>query len=72
MTKKKAFPLCYNEIIDRWMIDDYGLHCGDCFSIKIYGKWEPVRIEMTRAGEWYLDYDDYMIFGFNGRLATFD
>lgn len=55
MTKKKAFPLRYNEIINRWMIDDYGLHCGDCFSIKIYGKWEPVRIEMTRAGEWYLD-----------------
>lgn len=35
------------------LLDYYGgLHCGECFDVKINGDWVPVRIEM--ADDWYL------------------
>lgn len=29
-----------------------GLHCGECFEVKINNTWVPVRIEM--GDDWYL------------------
>ncbi len=29
-----------------------GLHCGECFDVKVKDAWVPVRIEMDE--EWYL------------------
>ena len=29
-----------------------GLHCGDCFDVKVRDVWIPVRIEMDE--NWYL------------------
>ena len=29
-----------------------GLHCGDCFDVKVRDVWIPVRIEMDE--DWYL------------------
>lgn len=29
-----------------------GLHCGDCFEVKVRDIWVPVRIEME--DDWYL------------------
>ena len=29
-----------------------GLHCGQCFDVKLGGKWIPTRIEMGE--DWYL------------------
>lgn len=29
-----------------------GLHCGECFDVKVKDAWVPVRIEM--ADDWYL------------------
>ncbi|MDY5026094.1 MAG: DUF5348 domain-containing protein, partial [Oliverpabstia sp.] len=29
-----------------------GLHCGECFEVKINDVWVPVRIEMDE--DWYL------------------
>ena len=33
-------------------LEDGGLHCGDCFDLKVDNAWVPVRIEM--GDEWYL------------------
>ena len=50
--------LFYDAEIGRYDIcfglDSYygGLHCGDCFEVKIEGIWIPVRIEME--DKWYL------------------
>ena len=29
-----------------------GLHCGECFEVKVNNTWVPVRIEM--GDDWYL------------------
>lgn len=29
-----------------------GLHCGECFDVKVKDAWIPVRIEMDE--DWYL------------------
>lgn len=31
-----------------------GLHCGECFEVKMKGRWVPTRIEMDRERNWYL------------------
>ncbi len=31
-----------------------GLHCGECFDVKVKDAWIPVRIEMDKDKEWYL------------------
>ena len=38
----------------RFGLEEYygGLHCGECFDVKVEGKWIPVRIEMDE--DWYL------------------
>lgn len=38
----------------RFGLESYygGLHCGECFDVKVQGRWVPVRIEMEE--EWYL------------------
>ena len=38
----------------RFDLADYygGLHCGECFDVKIGNKWVPTRIEMGE--DWYL------------------
>ena len=53
---KKGY-LKFNEVTGRyhfWLADprgcyypEYPLHCGDCFEVKIKGKWKPTRIEAS-------------------------
>jgi len=32
-----------------------GLHCGECFEVKVSGIWEPTRIEYCHESkDWYL------------------
>jgi len=43
----------------RYAIGDRELHCGDCFQIKLDGKWRDVRIEHSSRikpphSGWYL------------------
>lgn len=41
----------------RFGVKDFygGLHCGQCFDVKILSKWQPVRIEYSWDDEdWYL------------------
>jgi len=41
----------------RFGLEEYygGLHCGDCFAIKVKNAWIPVRIEFDwEKEEWYL------------------
>ena len=34
---------------------DYGgIHCGECFEVKVRGVWVPTRVEMGCEREWYL------------------
>ena len=40
--------LTYNEETERY--NDF--HCGECFKIKVNGKWKEVRIELST--KWYL------------------
>ena len=50
-TFKNAGKMC---IRDRFGIESYygGLHCGECFDVKVKDAWIPVRIEMDE--DWYL------------------
>lgn len=56
---EKTGRLIYDFIQDRYDIyyggEDYhgGLHCGDCFQVKINNVWKDTRIEMNKDG-WYL------------------
>ena len=56
--RKQEGVLVYNYESDRYDIrfslTDYygGLHCGQCFDVKIKNNWFPVRIEMGE--DWYL------------------
>ena len=51
----------YSSIAIHWLPEDIrfgiesyygGLHCGDCFDVKVRDVWIPVRIEMDE--NWYL------------------
>lgn len=52
--------LIYNENVRRFDIrfdlERYygGLHCGECFEVKMKGRWVPTRIEMDGERNWYL------------------
>ena len=56
--QKKEGALWYDKTIGRYDIrfgvnEFYGgLYCGECFDVKVEGKWIPVRIEMDE--DWYL------------------
>ena len=56
--KKREGALWYDKESGRYDIrfglEEYygGLHCGECFDVKVEGKWIPVRIEMEE--DWYL------------------
>ena len=55
--KKREGALWYDKESGRYDIrfglEEYygGLHCGECFDVKVEGKWIPVRIEMDE--DWY-------------------
>lgn len=57
---KKNGALVYDERTERFDIrfgleEHYGgLHCGDCFDVKINGEWKSTRIEMAFDEGWYL------------------
>jgi hypothetical protein len=41
----------------RFGLEEYygGLHCGDCFNVKINKEWVPTRIELRWSNKaWYL------------------
>ena len=56
--KKREGALWYDKESGRYDIrfglEEYygGLHCGECFDVKVEGNWIPVRIEMDE--DWYL------------------
>ena len=58
MSEKREGNLFYDKESGRYDIrfgmESYygGLHCGECFEVKINDVWEPVRIEMDE--DWYL------------------
>lgn len=39
-----------------------GLHCGDCFKIKVNGKWKNVSIESNNKGWYVIDEDDFFCY----------
>lgn len=43
----KEYALRYDAEIDRLVIGDYGLHCGDTLEIKINDTWVPTRVEAS-------------------------
>lgn len=52
MSEKRIGTLIYDPSMGRYDIrfgiESYygGLHCGDCFDVKVRDVWIPVRIEM--------------------------
>lgn len=58
MSEKREGNLFYDKESGRYDIrfgmESYygGLHCGECFEVKINDVWMPVRIEMDE--DWYL------------------
>ena len=38
----------------RFDVESYygGLHCGECFEVKVKDTWIPVRIEMDTSAQW--------------------
>ena len=44
----------WEDLISGLGIESYygGLHCGECFDVKVKDAWIPVRIEMDE--DWYL------------------
>lgn len=58
MSEKREGALFYDKESGRYDIrfglDSFygGLHCGDCFDLKVDNAWVPARIEM--GDEWYL------------------
>lgn len=54
----KQGALIFDELTDRYDIRfdlaAYygGLHCGECFDVRVGGKWKPTRIEYGE--NWYL------------------
>ena len=58
MSEKRRGTLIYDPSMERFDIrfgiESYygGLHCGECFDVKVKDAWIPVRIEMDE--DWYL------------------
>ena len=58
MSEKRIGTLIYDPSMGRYDIrfgiESYygGLHCGECFDVKVRDVWIPVRIEMDE--DWYL------------------
>ncbi len=59
MSEKREGNLFYDKEVT-FMISDLemesyygGLHCGECFEVKINDVWVPVRIEMDEDGIWW-------------------
>ena len=58
MSEKREGNLFYDKESGRYDIrfgmESYygGLHCGECFEVKMNDVWVPVRIEMDE--DWYL------------------
>ena len=58
MSTMREGNLFYDRACDRYNIrfglaSFYGgLHCGECFDVRVKDAWIPVRIEM--ADDWYL------------------
>ena len=49
---KTVAQLTYNPDTDRYELDGCDLHCGDCLTVLIAGKWVDTRIEYGE--DWYL------------------
>ena len=54
--KRQCYDLKYDSEADRWMVhmgnSSYGLHCGECFELRINNKSIPCRLEYDDA--WYI------------------
>lgn len=50
----KESKLKYDKDIDRFVVDGYGLHCGDTMEVLLNDKWVSTRIEYDYKSNWYL------------------
>lgn len=54
--KRQSYDLKYDSKADRWTVHmngySYGLHCGECFELRIGDKSIPCRLEYDNA--WYV------------------
>lgn len=46
--------LKYDKDIDRFVVNGYGLHCGDTMEVLLNGTWVSTRIEYDYKSSWYL------------------
>lgn len=69
----EVFQLLYNEETERYEMDGYGLHCGDCLSVLIWNslsgkaEWVDTSIESGRNGWYFVDLVGYQIGGLFAR-----
>ncbi|GAB6172953.1 hypothetical protein JCM15765_24310 [Paradesulfitobacterium aromaticivorans] len=58
--KRSYYDLKYDRKADRWTVNlgshTYGLHCGECFELRIGDRNIPCRLEYGNA--WYVILDD--------------
>ena len=51
------YPMMFDPETDRWVVkirgNTYGLHCGDCFEIRIGDQGVPARLELGRS--WFVE-----------------
>ncbi len=48
----KEVYLRFDSVSGRWLLEDWELHCGDCFEVRVEGVWVGTRIEYSSG--WYL------------------
>lgn len=67
--------LKYNESTDRFELNGYGLHCGDCFEVLIWdsqkneGEWVETSIESNWETGWYLTNKKLIGYQLEGLIA---
>lgn len=59
------YDICYN-------IEDYhgGLHCGDCFQVKVNNQWVNTRIELNQNGWYLVGIDRCNLYGLQVKVKT--
>lgn len=61
----KEGVLRYDAEQDRFVLNDYGLHCGDGIEVKINDTWVPTRVEAR--SDWNPgDFNNWYLVGLEG------
>ena len=57
---RQGYDLTYDELTDRWVVhkgpQTFGLHCGECFELRIGNRSISCRLEYGQ--QWYVVIDD--------------